>query len=191
MDIFAVLKMKIDMRNFLTVVLLLLMISVSYGQETVVEPKPEDKPLNYIEFGMDPSFMIGEESNGYVDWVVKLGSDAGKYGNVAVFYERSNSNKYVSYGVQPGLTIPVILGLHANVGTELSIIERYGLKEVGLLHSSDDRTHHATYAFNVGLSYRLHKNISIGYAADFKRRPDMSSKDWEESYRIGVKLYLL
>jgi hypothetical protein len=187
MDIFAVLKMKIDMRNFLTVILLLLMIGVSYGQEA----KVEDKPENYIEFGADPSFLVGQEANGYVDWVVKFGSEFGDYGNIAVFYERADMKNYVSYGIQPGLVIPIVYGLRAKVGTELSMIERYDLEEVGILYTRKSRTYDPTYAFNIGLDYRFHKNVALGYSADFKRRPDISSSKWEESFRVGLTLYFL
>jgi hypothetical protein len=175
------------MKNVLTVILLLLTINLCVAQESDTINKPE----HYVEFGMDPLYMVGEDSQGYVDWVVKLGSEVGEYGNIAAFYERNNGANYVSYGIQPGFVLPIAYGFHANLGTELSIIERYGLEGMGLLYTSEDRSHDLTYAFNVGLSYRLHKNLSLGYSADFKHRPDINPGTWADSYRLGLKIYFL
>lgn len=130
----------------------------------------------FVEIGVNPPSISTED----VNWTTKVGTNIGQKYGVAAFYERYNTENYISYGIQPSLGGTIVGGLQYGIGTEISMIERY---------TSFGDESYLTYAVNGELSYQI-DNLAVFYGYDLKRRPDLGSEKYSLSSGVGLRVFL-
>jgi hypothetical protein len=157
------------MKNLITLFIVMFAIQLSIAQTS-------NRTVS-VELGVDPTTISSND----VDWVGKVGMNIGQYGGIAVFYERYDSQNYVSYGIQPSIGTTLIGKLQGSVGTELSVIQ--------LNYKETER--YITYAFNMELGYQLNSNVIAFGGLDYKYRPDGNPKEWSMAPGIGIRVYIL